>query len=66
VPGQADAERSYGWAEFVRGELKIFEVPGTHDEFMSAPSVNVIASHLKCLLHADSLPSEKKCLISYS
>ena len=59
VPGQADAERSYGWTEFVRGELKIFEVPGTHDGFMSAPSVNIIASHLKCLLHADNLPSEK-------
>jgi thioesterase domain-containing protein/acyl carrier protein len=59
VPGQADAERSYGWAEIVRGELKIFEVPGTHDGFMSAPSVNVIASHLKCLLHGNSPPSGK-------
>ena len=59
VPGQADAERSYGWAELVGGELKIFEVPGTHDGFMSAPSVNIIASHMKCLLHAGNLPSEK-------
>jgi amino acid adenylation domain-containing protein len=59
VPEQADVERSYGWAEFVRGELKIFEVPGTHEGFMSAPSVNVIASHLQCVLPADSLPSEK-------
>jgi len=65
VPGQADAERSYGWAEFVRGELKIFEVPGSHDGFMSAPSVNLIASHLQSILHGDSLPSEK-CYDRYS
>jgi amino acid adenylation domain-containing protein len=59
VPAPADAEKSYGWAEFVLGELKIFEIPGTHDGFMSAPSVNIIASHLKCLLHVDNFPSDK-------
>jgi thioesterase domain-containing protein len=54
VPRQAAEESSYGWADLVRGELKIFEVPGTHDGFMSAPSVIVIAGELQHLLHAEN------------
>ncbi|MGC2697975.1 MAG: thioesterase domain-containing protein, partial [Candidatus Angelobacter sp.] len=47
-PGKDD---SCGWASLARGGVKVFEIPGTHNQFMSHPSVMLIAEKLKeCLL----------------
>jgi thioesterase domain-containing protein len=41
-----------GWGEFAQGGLKVYEIPGTHDELLREPRVSAVASHLTAHLGA--------------
>ena len=53
LPG--DEDETHGWAKLVLGGLEVFEVPGTHDDFMSMPAVARVAEILTSYMHADSV-----------
>jgi amino acid adenylation domain-containing protein len=52
IPIQEAQDASYGWAELIRGHLDICEIPGTHYDFLSAPTVALVAQQLQLYVSA--------------
>jgi amino acid adenylation domain-containing protein len=52
VPVSEGQDPSYGWAEFVKGPLRISEIPGTHHTFLAVPAVALVAQQLQLNMHA--------------
>ena len=43
IPVSKNQDESYGWSRFVLGHIQIHEFPGKHSEFMSGPSIALMA-----------------------
>jgi amino acid adenylation domain-containing protein len=52
TPVAEGQDPSYGWAEFVKGTLRIYEIPGTHHAFLAAPAVALVAQQLQLNMYA--------------
>jgi thioesterase domain-containing protein/acyl carrier protein len=46
VPVSDHEDESYGWSQLALGGIQINEISGTHETFLAAPSVNMIATQL--------------------
>ncbi|MCW2283818.1 thioesterase domain-containing protein [Rhodoblastus acidophilus] len=38
--------RSLGWSQFVKGDLRIYDVPGRHDDMLKEPAAEVISEYM--------------------
>ena len=42
--------RSFGWSEIVKGDLRVYDVPGRHSEVLHEASAQVIAEHMMWMM----------------
>ncbi len=42
--------RSFGWSEIVKGDLRVYDIPGRHSEALRETSAGVIAEHMMWMM----------------